>query len=770
MFLYINFRKSLMCTIFIIVSILLISCSLQASFANDYTITNSSNETILEGLDETGDGDTLFLSSGTYNKTNDFGININKNITLEGNGLQDSVIIDAQGNSYIFTISDDVSVKFINIKFINGNGLSGGAVDNRYMGTNLTFINCTFENNTASNDGGAIYNHGSNFKVENCIFENNTAGNDGGAIYNYYGHDFILNSSTFINNSALWGGAIANIKGNNSIVENCSFTDNSAIIGSGAIYNSGNGSMILNSNFTNNTSNSSEYGGGAIFNDNGSDFEVHNSSFINNSVSGDGGAISNNAGINFYVYNSSFINNFANGEGGALYNTGGVANLTIDISNFTNNTASFGGAILNRGTVYLSNCSFIENIANQSGGAIFNENGINFAIYDSNFSDNKVTNSNKLGGGAIFNKFGKNFSIFNTTFEGNNVTNGHGGAIYNNNSINFFIDNSTFDNNVADLGGAILNDEGILSILNIQMSNNTLGDIYNITKIDLFINSTTNNDKITITVKATGINGEIISNKTIYFFANGIHMASILTNSNGIATYVFTFPSSGTYIIEAKINGFNYTNITYLAGMATKSFIVPPVSYQIELSITTVYSANKIIITVKAINKNTKQAIVGKTIYFLVNYKQIGTNSTNNLGVATYSYIISGSGAYNINAKINGYTNIISGISHIYSAASSTKVHTISPAKLILDKIITSKAKKIKGKKISTKTYIYKNIGHITGSKKFYIKVSKKFKISGKITKSKNISYTYNKKTKKITLTVKNLAFNQIAQLKFKGL
>ena len=80
----------------------------------------------------------------------------------------------------------------------------------------------------------------------------------------------------------------------------------------------------------------------------------------------------------------------------------------------------------------------------------------------------------------------------------------------------------------------------------------------------------------------------------------------------------------------------------------------------------------------------------------------------------------------------------------------------------------TSKPTTKNGKKIYTKVYKYKNFGEATGSKTFTITIAKAYKLSGEITKSTGVNYKYNAKTKKITVAIKKLAYNKIAQVKFK--
>lgn len=193
----------------------------QANFAANQTITNSTG--ISTGITNTGNGDTLTLQEGTYNKASDRGITINKNITIQGNTSTNNVIIDAQKIDRIFSINAS-NVTLINLTFINGTAnvtsATGGAIYMAIGSGNLTIINCTFINNSANNitgNGGAIdsiSSMGTFLYVLNCTFINNSATDYGGAVAilgaTDVGPDTSIFNCTFINNTAGSGGAIYN--------------------------------------------------------------------------------------------------------------------------------------------------------------------------------------------------------------------------------------------------------------------------------------------------------------------------------------------------------------------------------------------------------------------------------------------------------------------------------------------------------------------------------------------------------------------------------
>ncbi|MGB9201609.1 Ig-like domain-containing protein, partial [Methanobacterium sp.] len=170
-------------------------------------------QTISTGINNVNNKGTVYLSKGTFNintDTNhtDYGITINKNITIQGAGTNQT-IIDAKGLSNVFTINDsNVILEDLTIK--DGLAINGGAITNLY-GSNLTILNCTFINNIATNTGGAIYNAGY-LNVTSSTLALNTAENGyGDAIYNHNSTaDIHFNTLLGTENNAIYsdGGTV----------------------------------------------------------------------------------------------------------------------------------------------------------------------------------------------------------------------------------------------------------------------------------------------------------------------------------------------------------------------------------------------------------------------------------------------------------------------------------------------------------------------------------------------------------------------------------
>jgi hypothetical protein len=245
-----------------------------------------------------------------------------------------------------------------------------------------------YENNIVNNNNG--YEKSFNllgasyylpFAYDNTVIDADTT-EDGvgeGRIFGLYSdtanRDFYFENIDFNNGMAVWdaGGAIR-IVGDDTWhsdvdVNNCDFTNNHATWG-GAIYNTGGDLDISNSNFYSNTA---EYAGGAIENDEGRT-HIEGGTFQDNSVtitgSGWGGAIMNYEG-DLSTEDVNFIDNGAP-NGGAVAGFGNAAQYYSQDDVFSGNGASRGGAIyLNAGTVVnVASGTFTGNTASVGGGAV----------------------------------------------------------------------------------------------------------------------------------------------------------------------------------------------------------------------------------------------------------------------------------------------------------------------------------------------------------------------------------------------------------------
>ena len=328
----------------------------------------------------------------------------------------DGFTINANNLGRIFNVTSTADkLNIYNANLINGNADIGGAI---YNTGSVYAYNTNFINNTAATMGGAVFNNGT-LTIQKCIVDNNditkrTSSDSedygGAAIYNWYDSTLFIKNSTisnnlknykngdyvvgavtslgktiisqnsyFVNNSGRWGGAITTSgsslpgkKVNELIISDSTFSKNGGLYGAG-IFIQGSKFSITSCVFDSNTA--SGKGNMTPNDNNGAAIEVTNtdkaitgtiskSTFTNNKAQY-GGAIDICAGT-IKITNSKFINNSADEEGGAIdiNALNGNPKVTISGSKFINNSAPLGGAILNIKDLTVKGSTFINNTPN----------------------------------------------------------------------------------------------------------------------------------------------------------------------------------------------------------------------------------------------------------------------------------------------------------------------------------------------------------------------------------------------------------------------
>ena len=151
----------------------------------------------------------------------------------------------------------------------------------------------------------------------------------------------------------------------------------------------------------------------------------------------------------FVVNNTKFFNITTIGNGGAIRIFSGSS--IIDNCLFENmSSGGIGAAIFSTRPIIINNTVFKNGTALLSSGAIYST-GSSLEIYNSNFTDNKVTSGNN--GGAVYYS-GETFIVDNSIFEENSITPGsstewstRGGAIWASATTKLTVSNSNFTNN-----------------------------------------------------------------------------------------------------------------------------------------------------------------------------------------------------------------------------------------------------------------------------------------------------------------------------------
>ena len=362
-------------------------------------------------------------SKSTINLTKDYtrlpnegysyGISINKELTINGNGHT----IDASNGARIFSVSGS-NVVFKNITLTHANGDVG--VGLYVTGSNFKVINSTFTDISGSG-ATALYLVGNYPKVIDCRFINNKATYEVAAAIFLQGNFGEIVNSTFDHNVAntrpksgeYKDGGTVYIYGVGTTIDGCNFTNNVQYgTGGGALYCGGFWGDLKNCNFINNSAPNAHGGGASIL---GHHWDVFNTNFENNTAATYGGGLFYNANDG-RLYNLTFNNNSAHMGGGAYlaYDTAHntyvwSADSIIYDSTFTNNHAVYGGGAIDAISHFIiENCDFINNSANNYGGAA--------SLGYSKLNNSRFEGNTASFGGAIFSYASE---ISNSTFTDN---------------------------------------------------------------------------------------------------------------------------------------------------------------------------------------------------------------------------------------------------------------------------------------------------------------------------------------------------------------
>ena len=332
------------------------------------------------------------------------------NLTFVNNTASDIAAVELYGVS-------NALIKDLN--FI-GNAATNDCGALSYVGSGnvQSLSDCNFINNTAGNNYGAVYV--SNVNVDSCNFINNTAQEDYSALYIASGSNALtLIKSNFTGNFAN-NKATVGIENAKTQVNNCNFTDNEVKSSGSAIYVNAQEVIISNNIFDKN-----EAGANGTVYFASTSGKILNSNFTNNkALNGAGVYTGANAGI--IISNSSFISNVASVEAGAIYLASQAGK--IQYCNFTDNTAVNGGAIVLAGSNQeIGFCKFEGNNATYKGGSVY----VKYGLSNNNIHDTTFKKSYAFDGGAVYNSGNTGASLWltNNTFI-KNIASHNGGAVY----------------------------------------------------------------------------------------------------------------------------------------------------------------------------------------------------------------------------------------------------------------------------------------------------------------------------------------------------
>lgn len=248
-------------------------------------------------------------------------------------------------------------------------------------------------------------------------------------------------------------------------------------------------------------------------------------------INGNGAVIDGSNSKTFLTINPNnkvTINNLVIKNTKSAKNAAGiVANnkvqLTLNNCTFINNVATEkGGALLNRGTTVVNGCVFNSNTAGQ-GGAIWStgEYGGSITIQNSKFVSNKASSTNNYDKtGVIYLVSGKTDKIVSNTFENNN------GRLIHNFKNTLEVSKNTFKNTNVNvpgktIRGALIDNyeanikitDNIFDQITVSASSVRGGILYNEIGTSSFTNNKISNFKATGTAAKESIMGGIIFNR-----------------------------------------------------------------------------------------------------------------------------------------------------------------------------------------------------------------------------------------------------------------
>ncbi len=442
------------------------------------------------------DGDVIAITTtGTLIVTSG-NISFASSITITVQSVTQATI-DGNNNSRIFQVEGG-TVTFANLVLQNGNASSGGGgifimggdvrIDNcvfdgndggveggalgidDFVSTPTVFAtSCTFRNNFTSDgeggQGGAVSIIDSRVSFHYCSFASNTALTLGGAVYLRRSAVTFANCEISTNNQASRGGGLFADGATVQLRLQATIIDgNSATRGGGGLYSEDAMIRATGCTIRNNRAQGNLNGGGVYLD--GSLVQFDYCSISSNTAQANGGAAYIRSGMVTFA-NCEVSTNSAVSNGGSLF-VGTGASLTLKHSTFDDNAADYGGALFSIGNgevVRISSCTFANNRATNSGGAIGNEGGT-ITIASCSFYNNRTLNSL---GGAIEHDSGTTV-ITTSTFSANSSGTDGGAIATDGEGLGIF--NSTFSANTANESGGAIDSPSAVDIINVTFTGN----------------------------------------------------------------------------------------------------------------------------------------------------------------------------------------------------------------------------------------------------------------------------------------------------------
>lgn len=260
-------------------------------------------------------------------------------------------------------------------------------------GSGSTFTNCKFIDNASGmfGEGVGMYNKNSNVTLTDCLFQRNTTGLNarGGGMFNI-DSDVTLTDCVFDDNYAFFaGGGLYHHTGIITMA-GCQFVGNESFLATGGMFYSGSGksdALLVGCLFEGNVGVGSQGGGLSS----GGTITLVGCRFVMNQAQFGGGMMHSGTWGAAMLIDCAFVRNSATGEfgtGGGLGDSSIFPPTILYNCLFSGNTAARGGGLRLEGDGPISSCTFVSNIATNTGGGVFLGNPASPSVANSVFWDN----------------------------------------------------------------------------------------------------------------------------------------------------------------------------------------------------------------------------------------------------------------------------------------------------------------------------------------------------------------------------------------------
>jgi len=324
-------------------------------------------------VDAAVDNDTVLVSNGTYNLTNQ--ISIIKAITVQSFRGRSNTFVNGNkefaASRCVFMENNSALVAGFCISNGGSRAIDGGGV---YLSRG-TLADCVVISNVGRYGGGIFIWKGT---VTNCVVVNNIS------VSNQY--------------ATHGGGGICGSSSGYGSILNCDIISNIAVMGGGISLCAYQGAfMVKNCNISHNYASDSMSGGGVWFKANGYPVYMEHCAISGNQGVGNGGGIHVQGYYLNCISNCVVSHNTAGGNGGGYYDEVDYSLASNYLFNclFSSNIASGasgkGGAVFSSArNVFINNCTIVSNQSAEGAGLLvtnLSANVVNCIIYFNGVQD-----------------------------------------------------------------------------------------------------------------------------------------------------------------------------------------------------------------------------------------------------------------------------------------------------------------------------------------------------------------------------------------------